>query len=88
MSSTTGLNICAIITRVKKYKSLIKKKKTKHDEVALLAKSNLDCIKDLISSSLTDSYIERDYFHLIYVLRKYELIITFNTLIKQCQRIV
>ena len=37
----------------------------------LLAKTNLDRIKDLISSSLIDSYIERDYFHLIDVLRKY-----------------
>ena len=37
----------------------------------MLAKTNLDRIKDLISSSLIDSYIERDYFHLIDVLRKY-----------------
>ena len=29
------LNICAIISRIKKYKSIIKKKKKKHVEIAL-----------------------------------------------------
>ena len=43
MSSSIELNICAIIARVKMYKSIIKKKKKKHDEIALLAKTNLDC---------------------------------------------
>ena len=62
MSSTIGLNICAIIARIKKYKSrIIKKKKKKHDEIALLRKTNLDCTKGSISRSITDSYIERDY---------------------------
>ena len=74
MSSTIGLNIYTIITRIKKYKSIIKKKKKKHDQIALLAKTNLDCIKDLISRSLTDSYIKRDYFNLIAVLRKYDCV--------------
>ena len=39
MSSTTGLNICAIVTRIKESKSLIKKKKKKHNEIVLLARS-------------------------------------------------
>ena len=39
MSSTKGLNICARIARIKKYKSIIKKKKMKHDETVLLGKS-------------------------------------------------
>ena len=69
MSYTIGLNIYAIIARIKKYKSIIKKK---HDEIALLAKTNLDCIKGSISRSLTDACIERDYFLLIEVLRKYD----------------
>ena len=72
MISTTKLNICAITTRIKKYKSINKKKKKKHDEIALLAKTYFDCIKDLISRSLTDSCVDRDYFLLIYVLRKYD----------------
>ena len=55
MSSTTGLNISAIIARVKNYKSIIKKNKKKRDEIPLLAKTNFNCIKGLISRSLTDT---------------------------------
>ena len=60
MSSTIELNICAIIASIKNYKSIIKKKK--HDEMALLAKTNLDCIRESISKFLTDSYIGHDYY--------------------------
>ena len=73
MGSTIGLNIWAIIARIKMYKSINKKKKQKHDGIALSAKNNLDCIKDL-SRPLTDSYIERDYFNLTDVLRKYDYV--------------
>ena len=45
MSVTIGLNICGIIARIRKYKSITKKKKKKHDEIALLAKTKLDCTK-------------------------------------------
>ena len=48
------------------------KKKRKHNEMALLAKTNLDCIKGSISSSLTNSYIECDYFLIIDALREYD----------------
>ena len=51
---------------------MLKKKKRKHDRIALLAQTILDWIKILISSSLTDSYIECNYFQLIDVLRKYD----------------
>ena len=54
MSSAIGLNIWAIIARINRYKSIIKKKKKNHSKIALLAITNLDCIKDLISMSLTD----------------------------------
>ena len=40
-SSATGLKICAITAGTKKYKSIIKKRKNKHDKVALLANSKL-----------------------------------------------
>ena len=72
MSSAIGLNIWAIIARINRYKSIIKKKKKNHSKIAFLAITNLDCIKDLISMSLTDSIIECDYFHLIDVLRKFD----------------
>ena len=71
ISSTIVLNISAIVARIKKYKSIFKKNKKKHDEITLLAKTNLDCIKGLISRSVTNSYNERNYLYLINVLRKY-----------------
>ena len=72
MSSITGLNICANITRIKQYESIIKKKEKKHDEMALLEKANLGRIKDSIYRSLTYSFIGRAYFLLIDVLREYD----------------
>ena len=38
-SSAKGLKICAITAGIKKYKSLIKEKKKKNDEIVLLAKT-------------------------------------------------
>ena len=38
-SSAVGLKICVLTAGIKKYKSIIKKKKKKHDKIALLAKS-------------------------------------------------
>ena len=48
-SSTLRIKICAITARIKKYKTIIKKKKKKHDKLVLLAKTKLDAIKVLIS---------------------------------------
>ena len=38
-SSALGLKICVITAGIKQYKSIIKKKKNKHDETVFLAKS-------------------------------------------------
>ena len=38
--SITGFKICAITARIKKYKSIIRKKKKNHDEIALLGKTS------------------------------------------------
>ena len=38
-SSAIGSEICAITAGIKKYKSIIKKKKKKHNKIVLLAKS-------------------------------------------------
>ena len=43
-SSTIGLKICATAKGIKKHKSIIKKMKKKHDEIALLAKTKLNSI--------------------------------------------
>ena len=62
MSSTVGIKIYAITAGVKKYKSIIKKKKKKHDKIALLAKPKLNSIEVLISKTLIDSYINHEEF--------------------------
>ena len=41
-SSAAGIKICAITAGVKKYKSIIKKKKKKHDKIVLLGKDKLN----------------------------------------------
>ena len=64
-SSAIGLKICAITAGIKKYKSIIKNKKKKHDKVVLLAKSKLNRIQVVISKALIDSVISHDKFVLI-----------------------
>ena len=71
-SSAIGLKIYAITVAIKKYKSLIKKKKKKHDKTELLAKSKLNSIKVLISKVLIDLVISHIEFALINnVLKEY-----------------
>ena len=71
-SSAIGLKICAITAGVKKYKSIIKKRKKKHDKIVFLAKYKLKKIKVLTSKTLIDSVISPDQFVLINdVLKKY-----------------
>ena len=64
-SSAIGLKTCAIAAGVKKYKSLVKKKKKKRDKILLLAKPKLNNIKVLNSEALIDSTINDDEFVLI-----------------------
>ena len=61
-SSAVGINICAITAGIKKYKSIIKKKKKKHNRIMLLGKDKLNAIEVLISKALIDSYISHDEF--------------------------
>ena len=63
--SAIGLKICVKTTGVKRYKSVIKKKKNKHDKIVLLAKSQLNNIEVLISKALIDSNISHNEFVLI-----------------------
>ena len=72
-SSAIGLKICAIIAGTKNYKSIIKKKKKKHDGTVLLGKNKLDTIEVLISKAFVDSYISHDEFVSVNnVLREYD----------------
>ena len=67
-----GLKVCAITAEIKKYKSIIKRKKKKHDKVVFLAKSKLNRIEFLISKSLIDSSISHDdFFKKNIVLKEY-----------------
>ena len=64
-NSAIGLKICAITVGIKKFKSIIKKKKKKHDKIVLLAKSKLNKIEVLVSKALIDSNITHDKFILV-----------------------
>ena len=64
-SSAIGLSIFEIPGGTKKYKSIIKKKKEKHDKIVLLAKSKSNSIEVLISKALIDSVISYNEFILI-----------------------
>ena len=72
-SSAIGLNICAIAAEIKKHKSIIKKRKKKHDKIVLLAKSILNSVEVFISKTLIDSVVSHDEFVLINnVLKEYD----------------
>ena len=63
--SVMGLRICVITAGIKKYKSIIKKKKKKRDKILSLEKSKLNNVEALISKALIDSNISHDEFLLI-----------------------
>ena len=52
-TSAIGLKICALTAAIKKYKSISKKKKKKHNKIVLSAKSKLNSIEVLISSVIS-----------------------------------
>ena len=54
-SSAVGIKMYAITAGIKNYKSVIEKKKRKHDEIVLLGKAKLNTIEVLIFKSLIDS---------------------------------
>ena len=56
-SSAVGIEIFAISAGIKKYKSITKKKKKKHDYTVLLGINKLNTIKVLISKGLIGSSI-------------------------------
>ena len=72
-SSAIGLKICAITAGIKKCKSIVKKKRKKHDKIVLLIKSKLNSIGVLISKALIDLNISHDELVLI-VLKEYNKI--------------
>ena len=73
-SSTIRFKNCTITAVTKKYKSIIKKKKKKHDKIVSLAKSKSNSIEVLISKTLIDPLISHNEFGLI------------NNVLKQCNK--
>ena len=61
-NSAVGLTNCVIVSGIKKYQSIIKKKKKKVDKTVLLAKSKLNRIGVLIPKAIIDSNIRHDEF--------------------------
>ena len=53
------LKICAITSGIRKHKSIIRRKKKKHDEIVLLAKTKLHSIEVVTSKALIDAYISK-----------------------------
>ena len=64
-SFAIGLKIYKIVAGIKTYKSIIKNKKNKHDEIIYLATSELNKTEFLIFKALIDSAISHDEFVLI-----------------------
>ena len=65
ISSTRGLKTFPITAGIKMYKSIIKKKKKKHDKIVSLAKPKLSSIEVVISKALIGSVISHDEFILM-----------------------
>ena len=65
VSSTIGLKIPVIAGGIKKYESIVKKKKNKLDKIELLSKSKLNSRWVLISKALIGLNISHDQFVLI-----------------------
>ena len=61
-SSAILIKICANTAGIKKYKSIINKKRKKHDKIVLLGNDKLNTIEVLISKALIHSYISHDEF--------------------------
>ena len=58
--------------RIKKYKSIIKKKNNQHFKIVLLAKTKLNAINILISNALIDSYINYKEFVFTNLFKEYK----------------
>ena len=62
MSSAIGLKTCAIVVGIKKYWSIIQKKKKNRDKIIFSAKFRLNKIEVLISKALIGSNISHNNF--------------------------
>ena len=61
-SSAVELKICAVTAAIKECKSIIKKKRKKHDKRMFLGNVKSDAMEVLISKALIHSYVSHDEF--------------------------
>ena len=54
-NSAVGLKVCAITAGIEKYKSIVKKKKEKHNKIVLLGKTKLKAFEILVFKFLINS---------------------------------
>ena len=98
-SSAIGLKISAIAEGIRKFRSIITKKRKRHNKIVLLGKSKINRIEVLISKALLDSTISHNEFVLINNLlkeykemkeeiKKIKFIEDFSLFTKQCYNIV
>ena len=72
-SSAVDTEIFEITAIIKKYKSIIKKKKKKHDKIVLSEKTKLNITEVFISTAIVDSCICQDEFAFVNILlREYD----------------
>ena len=64
-SLTTTVKICAAAAGIKMFKSIMEKKKKKHNKIVLLAKNKLNTVEILFFKALTDLNIIHDEFVLV-----------------------
>ena len=68
INSAIELKICVITAGIKKYKSIIKKEKKKHDKTVLLPESKLNSVEVLTSKALIDEFaltndVLKEFYH-------------------------
>lgn len=61
-STVVGLKTCAVTAGIKKYDSIITKKRKNNDIIVSLARAKLSAIEALISKDLINSYFSHDEF--------------------------
>ena len=61
-SSAEGWKICTLTTVVKKYSSIIMKKRKKHNKIVLLVKTKSNAVEVLIAKALKKSCSYHDIF--------------------------
>ena len=58
-SSAVRLKMCVLTAGIRKYKSIIKKKRKQHNHIVLLSKAKLNTIEILMSKASINEFVSR-----------------------------